>query len=1203
MFHETKRASVRLNTVLMILATTLATLTLCVSSWAQGNLGRISGVITDQSGGVIAGAKVTVLDVARGVSRALTTDNGGEYIATGLIPGQYEVTVEAMGFSKFDRQNIDVVVGAEVRVDATLNPGSQTQTVTVTEEAPNISTSNATLGGVVENRALTELPLSGRNYLHLLDDKPGVQMKPGGGSNSYVSNGQRQAANGFYFDGLYSGNINTGATPNLGGGPGVGGGIEQVSLIPVDGVQEINVMEDPKAEYGPWPGAYINIGLKSGTNAFHGTAYAFGRDQALEAKNAFLASKQPTSVEQWGGSVGGPIKKDKLFFFGNFERQVYSIAAAKGVFEPTTAAGLGSTNSFPDAIAAMNAAGVAVSPLSLALAGCTNPASHPTIGAQIPCNAANGLFGNSSSSPTNPTSEVVAFPINGFSNNVISKIDYALNAKNAIHGEFAYGGGDPLGGTGAVQPYWRGFLHMRAYVTRGMWIWTPNSTWVNEARFGYDQILQAAQPGDCTPGTLGAPNYASLGFVTGVPLCGLGAISLGSPFTNLGSNLGASSQAKYFTGEDAVTRTFGKHVIKFGAGARATDWTGGSFVAQRGTIAFKATTITGLANSTALEAFLAGIPNSTAGANSLVVGKPSEDDTWKSYWGYLQDDWRIAPRITLNLGLRYDYQAPMRDSNNNLGGFDPTSPTGLFQQSNSRSLWTPSKKDFGPRIGIAWDITGKGTTVLRAGGGVFYDPFITQLISTQATTYATPTGATLFQVNGSAIQGPGNLQNGTISLTPAQIHWALNTPIFGNLPTSPTLSCGNGIAPVNPVPGGPVTNPAPCALSVVDQGLKMQVVGEWNLGIQHAITNSITIDVSYVGNHSDYGTGARDVNQPTPGVTGTTIEQQRRPYYSQFPYLGAISTEFSDEWSNYNALQASLTKRVTHGLSLTSGYTWGHALDIHSLDGAATPKGLMDSTRPNLDYGSSDYDYRQRFTITGTYLIPGKKSPAQLLEGWQLNSALNILSGAPMEAYDSTSDLSGTAEAEDRWDLFGNPSDFKVGTPNAIPCYGVAGSSFAAKGSPCTVVASVGAMPLACTQASAALPVNLAVSGANSTGLASLQSLGCYMNNGSVIVPPAQGTYGNMARNVLRGQRLRVWDMSLAKNWKIKERVTAQFRIECFNIINAVNYAIPAPGTGTNPASPSSFGVSTGTPDVVNGAPVFGTGGPRKIQLGAKFIF
>jgi len=1173
--------------IVTTLAVCVVVLTLCQPAFSQGNLGRLMGTVTDQTGGVIAGASVSVVDVQRGVSRTLVTDDSGDYSAPSLIPGQYELRVEAAGFNKFNRQNIIIEVGQELRVDASLTPGSQTQTVTVTESVPDITTTNATLGGVIENQTLTELPLSGRNYLHLLDDKPGVQMKPGGGPNSYTSNGQRNAANGYMVDGLFSGNVNTGASAVLGGGSGAGGP-EQANVLPVDGIQEINVMQDPKSEYGPRPGAYINIGMKSGTNSFHGTAYGFGRNQTLEARNAFLTTKQPTSVEQWGASLGGPIKKDKIFFFTNFEKQNFAIAAAKTATVPTSAPGFGSGQSFPDAIAANNLAGITVSPLSLALAGCTNPATRPTNGALIPCDANKGLFGNSQSG-ANPTSDVLAFPVIGGSNNVIAKIDYSLNDKNAIHGEYVYGDGKPIGQSGTrIQPYWRGPYHIRSQVVRAAWVWTPNSAWVNEARFGYDRLLQNAQPGDCFPQQFGSPDYGSLGFVSGVAQCGLGSITI-TGFTALGSGLGSSSLPAYFQGEDAVSRTLGKHVFKLGGGIRSYDWNGGNYSGLSGTIAF-----------TTLQNFIAGIPNPSSTANSILVGNPNENLTWKSYWGFLQDDWRITPRITLNLGLRYDYEAPMREAHNNLGGFDPTAATGLFQQSSSRSLWNPSKKDFAPRVGIAWDVTGKATTVVRAGGGVFYEPFITQVVSTQETAWTVPTGATLVLANGTKVAGPGTLQNGTISgtslATSIQNNWALNTPVFGTIPTTASVSCGNGIAATAPGTG---TNPAVCNLGVVDPGLKMAMVGEWNFGIQRAITSTITVDIGYVGAHGEWGTGALDPNQPTPGVK--TNEQQRRPYYNQFPYLGQISTEYSIDRSNYNSLQASMRKRVSKGLSLTAGYTFGHGLDIHSLDGTANPKSVMDSTHPELDYGSGDFDYRQRFTMTGTYLIPGKKSPLQLLEGWQLNSTLNILSGVPVGAFDTASDLSGTGEQDDRWSIVGNARDFTEGTTAMLPCWGVTGSTFG-KTQGCTPVTNIAAMPQACQNAAVALPVNPNVPGSdpNSTGLKALGNFGCYMTGNTVIVPPAQGTFGNMARNVLRGQRLRVWDMSVAKNWKIKERFTAQFRVECFNIINAVNYAANG---GTNPATPSTFGVSPGTPDVVNSAPVFGTGGPRKIQLGAKLIF
>jgi hypothetical protein len=1156
----------------------LATLLFSVPLFAQGNLGRITGGVTDQTGGAVSGATVTVLDVQRGVSRASTTDSAGQYFASNLIPGQYEIQVEAAGFNKFVRQNIPVEVGQEVRIDAVLTPGSQTQTVTVTEQVPTITTTNATMGGVIENQALTELPLSGRNFLHLLDQKPGIQMRPGGGPNSYISNGQRNNGNGWMLDGLFSGNVNTGASPVLGGGSGAGGP-EQANVLPVDAIQEINVQQDPKAEYGYKPGANINIGLKSGTNSFHGSAYAFGRDQSLEAKNAFLSTKQPTEVEQWGVSTGGPIKKDKLFFFGNFEKQDFSIAAAKTATVPTATVGAGPTLSFPEAIAAMNAASKTVSQLSLNLAGCTNPTPLSTIAANIPCNASKGIFGNSGGT----ANEVLAFPVVGGSNNFVAKADYNLNDKNTIHGEFVFGDGVPTGQSGTVvQPYWRGPYHIRSQVARAMWVWAPNSAWVNEARFGWDNLLQNADAGDCYP-SFGAPDISALGWNSGVPLCGFGTVSI-TGFTSLGSALGSHSQPTYFQGEDSVSRTLGKHVFKFGGGIRSVDWAGSRTNPLRGTIAF-----------TSLQNFLAGTPNPSSTANSIAVGNPNQNILWNSYWTYFQDDWRLTPKITLNLGLRWEFESPMSDSNGNAGGFDPNSPSGLFQQKVGQGLWRSSKNDWSPRLGIAWDVKGNGTTVVRAGGGIFYEPFITQLVSTQQAVYLVPTGAILTGYSGAS---PGNIKNGTISVTAAQIaaNWFPNTPIFGTIPTSATPTCSNA---------------SPCALGVIDPGLKPAIVGEWNIDVQHAISGSMSFDIAYVANHSEWGTGGIDQNQPTPGLKAS--EQANRPYNAKFPYLGQISTETANDRSNYQSLQASFTKRVSHGLSFTSAYTFGHSLDIHSLDGAANPKGVMDSTRPYLDYGSSDLDFRHRLTLGGTYLIPGKKSPGQMLEGWQLNTAVTLLSGQPMGAFDTSSDLSGTGEQDDRWNLFGKPTDFTgVGTPQGLPCYGITGSAFA-KPNCTTEIIPAGAttalqklanMPTACVNAATNLPTGTGTSGdTNATGLQALANFGCYAQGSAVIVPPAQGTYGNMPRNSLFGRQLHVWDLSVTKNWKIKERITAQFRVEIFNVINTVNYSIPTGTSGTNPAAPATFGISSGTPDVINNAPVFGSGGPRKIQLGAKFIF
>jgi hypothetical protein len=280
---------------------------------------------------------------------------------------------------------------------------------------------------------------------------------------------------------------------------------------------------------------------------------------------------------------------------------------------------------------------------------------------------------------------------------------------------------------------------------------------------------------------------------------------------------------------------------------------------------------------------------------------------------------------------------------------------------------------------------------------------------------------------------------------------------------------------------------------------------------------------------------------------------------------------------------------------------------------------VEDSTRPGLEYADGTIDVRNHFTFTATYLVPNKKSPGQLLEGWQLNGAISFVGAFPFNAIDSTSDISGTGEDADHWTLAGSPSSFQAGNPVQLPCYGIAagtetinGGSYAfpqssfSKQSNCITVAPTG-MPAACLSAAAAepnSPSNVVPSGSgtaptqvDNTALYQLYELGCYYQNGAAIVPPAQGTYGSMARDVLRGKPYRNFDMSVIKNWKFRERFTAQFRAEFFNVFNRTAYAAPS----ANPDSPSTFGESASVPNASN--PVIGTGGPRAVQLGLKLLF
>jgi Carboxypeptidase regulatory-like domain/Photosynthetic reaction centre cytochrome C subunit len=318
--------------IAFLLMATFGVLLFASSLFSQGSFGRILGMVSDQTGGVVAGATVTVIDTQRGVARTLTTDQAGEYNAPNLIPGTYTVRVEAQGFKRLERQNVGLEVGKEVEVDLTVQPREQTQSVTVTENIRLVETTNATLGGTLNNEQLIDIPLNGRLYQNLLSLRPGVQVQPGGGYWTQSTNGSRPDETSWMLEGVI--NVTFYDARPVQGTPSPF--TDGATIVPIDATQEFNMMENPKAEYGWKPGAAVNVGIKSGTNTLHGSAYAFGRSQALDARNVFnpqpapngacgnnldptVCNKSPAQLEQFGGTVGGPIKKDKLFFFGGYE--------------------------------------------------------------------------------------------------------------------------------------------------------------------------------------------------------------------------------------------------------------------------------------------------------------------------------------------------------------------------------------------------------------------------------------------------------------------------------------------------------------------------------------------------------------------------------------------------------------------------------------------------------------------------------------------------------------------------------------------------------------------------------------------------------------------------------------------------------------------------------------------------------------------
>jgi len=1202
----------------------------CAPLFSQTSQGTIQGAVLDQTGGTVAGATVTVTDVARGVARTLTTDSAGQYAASALNPGTYTVRAEATGFQTLERTGVLIEVGQYIRLDLVVRPGQQTQTVTVTEEIPTINTTDATLGGTVSNEAINDLPLNGRNFAELLALRPGTVTIIGGGTGAgNQTNGRRTNSDQMRLEGI------AGMTQTQGSSiiNSIYRSGDTSSLIPIDAIQEFNTQQNPKAEYGFKDGGVTTVGLKSGTNSLHGTAYAFGRHaSATDAANYFTKKVTPAEVQQFGATAGGPIIKDRLFWFVGAELQrVYTsdltnntVPASVSMATPGNPAG-NINFSMVDACKNLNPLGLplgnpgnGVNALSARISG---------LNAQT-CvvSPATDTFENMWPYVTDTTTTgnyVSPITITAPNNNGVAKGNFVLSQEHHFSGMYFVSKAYQLGKQfpGALFPRWQTPAENNVQQTSGSWTWTPNSTWVTDLRVGYVFLANRSPAGD--EGVLASdPWPKGYNMPTGVTY----PLYTGSPQVQISSFTGYLGTGNQTTtrgpegGIDIVGNVSylrGNHSFKFGYEHVRAFMDGIKYRSAQGQVTFS-----NLVN------YLRGSANTA----TILVGDVEQQIVahWQGF--FFQDDWRVTSRVTLNWGLRYEYIGSPFERHNYTGVFTPDvdpATTPAIQRAGPglpiEKLYEPQRTDFAPRLGVAWDVRGDGRTSVRASLGVYRAP---QSMKSFIDTVQFGSSFPDIGVNNSGTDAnfhtpntisarcttPGQC-NGTAAYIPSAIlNWNTTGPIW---PTNSTRTI-NGQTYTGPVCSS-IASSLNCAVPGVDPHFRDPYSVQWNLSVQRSLTNNVSLEVSYVGNHGVNEQTSLDINKPPRGAgwagapiatclasrplyntcTPSTAQiNAGMPYKTKFPYLSQIGYITNGAFSNYNGLHVTLQARRYHGLSALTGYTYAHALSIGD---SATVSGVG-TTDPRLireGYGNSAGDLRHRFTFSPTYDLPGMKSFGQLLEGWSMSGVVVMQQGKPWGASGGAWDGQGNGvSSAGSWNFTGPTSAFTV-TSDPIPCFGIYSGC-----TPYPVVGGVPQLPEQCVTA-AQLPY-VGNAQLQELALATLTISGCYVRGGGILTPPAYGTNGN-AKNIFRGQPYYNVDFSVAKDFKVMERYSAEFRVQFFNFFNTPHFAGSGGGGttvvngGVTQGVGGGFGYGTTTPD--GGNPVLGSGGPRHLQFGLKLTF
>jgi hypothetical protein len=931
-------------------------LTSGVIAWAQ--TAQVTGRVSDASGAVVPGAQITLTNQATGSKRETVANDEGYYTVPLLPPGTYEINVTASGFRAVVQSGVVLNVEQVARLDFTLQPGAVNETVNITSDAPLLNRETSSVGQVIDNKTVVTLPLNGRNYAQLATLAPGATPNPGSRTaDGFSLNGNRLFQNLFLVDGADNNNYIFGVDTNS----------TQALRPSVDAIQEFKVeTANYSAEFGRASGGVISVAIKSGTNSFNGSAFEFLRNDALDASNFFAnrnrLNKPPLRYNQFGGTIGGPIWRDHSFFFFSYQgtRIRRSDTAVVTVPTPEQKRGIfGNINIFDPTNVVAGA--------RVQFANNIIPESRfDPVGRRIvalyPDPNQPGTINNYASNQRE-TDDADQYDVRG---------DHTFSDRDKLFARFSRSDRESVrspifappgnGGAFATQPL---RVLPKAYSIAGGYTRVFSAAAVNELRVTYtqndsDQLALINEPLYDQFGIRGVPQFEGL---VGLPTFNV------TNYTGLGDRTFTPNpkQAKNIQINDGFSLTAGAHGLKFGGEFWRLMGFAGTSNNARGTLSFNGqftSRVPGTGAGNAIADLLLGQTSNAVLTTQQIVNMRANN-----YALYFNDNWKVRPTLTLNLGLRYELLTRFRERDNRHASFDlnPNSPTyGTIVLARDGDHVTETfsdldKNNFAPRIGFAWQATDK--TVVRGSGGIFYGGF--GFYAVGQTTAASPP----FFLN-IAFPSPTNAARSTLVLSEGYPADAL----------SPARA-------VNPAVGAQLRNyPYP-------------TVYQANLTIEQEIIGGFVGAVSYVSNSTTHLNGQIDMNAPIPGPGAVN---PRRP----FPAFGAINLFSGFGHSSYHGLQAKLERRFRSGFSLLSSYTWSHALD-NTQDGEDTTIATLPQNQFNTkaEKASSAYDLRHRFVTSAIYDLPigregkllgGSAITRAIFGGFQLGGIFVAQTGQPV---------------------------------------------------------------------------------------------------------------------------------------------------------------------------------------------------------------